>query len=77
LSGASGKSGSAFLLLARAGFVARGVMYLLVAAAVLAAVAVAQLAMGRRLRFLHHVTPQAARHLWVKLPGAAGNCARG
>jgi hypothetical protein len=54
-----------------------GEALLLGAAAVLAGVAIAQVAMGVRLRFLHHMTPQAERHLWVKGLGAAGYCARG
>ncbi|MEA3063180.1 MAG: hypothetical protein QOJ94_2961 [Sphingomonadales bacterium] len=54
-----------------------GEALLLAAAAVLAGVAVAQLAIGIRFRFLHHMTPQAERHWWVKGFGAAGYCARG
>jgi hypothetical protein len=54
-----------------------GEALLLAAAAVLAGVAVAQIAMGVRLRFLHHMTAQAERHLWVKALGAVGYCARG
>ncbi|MEA3037532.1 MAG: hypothetical protein QOE79_45 [Sphingomonadales bacterium] len=54
-----------------------GEALLLGAAAVLAGVAVAQVAMGVRLRFLHHMTAEAERHWWVKGLGAAGYCARG
>jgi hypothetical protein len=54
-----------------------GEAWLFAAAAVLAAVAVAQMTMGVRLRFLHHMTPKAGRHLWVKGLGAVGYCARG
>jgi hypothetical protein len=54
-----------------------GEAWLLVAAAVLAGVAVAQVAMGVGRRFLHHMAPQAERHWWVKGLGALGYCARG
>jgi Domain of Unknown Function (DUF1206) len=54
-----------------------GEALLLAAAAMLAAVAVAQLAMGARLRFLHHMAPEAERYLWLKLFGAVGYGARG
>jgi Domain of Unknown Function (DUF1206) len=54
-----------------------GEAWLFAAAAVLAGIAVAQVAMGIRLRFLHHMIPKAGRHLWVKGLGAIGYCARG
>ncbi|MFL6857793.1 MAG: DUF1206 domain-containing protein [Allosphingosinicella sp.] len=54
-----------------------GETLLLGAAAMLAAVAVAQVAMGVRLRFLHHMSAEAERHWWVKAAGLVGYCARG
>ncbi|MEA3033566.1 MAG: hypothetical protein QOH86_1582 [Sphingomonadales bacterium] len=72
-----GSSGTAETGAATALHLPGGEALLLVAAAVLAGVAVAQMAMGVRLRFLHHMTPGAERHWWVKGLGAAGYCARG
>jgi len=54
-----------------------GEALLLAAAAVLAGVAVVQIALGVRLRFMRHLSPEAERHLWIKAVGAIGYCARG
>ena len=54
-----------------------GEALLLAAAAVLAVVAIVQIALGVRLRFLHHMTSEAGRYWWVKATGAIGYCARG
>lgn len=54
-----------------------GGIWLLIAAAVLAGVAVAQAGMGLGLTFLKHMSPEARDYWWVKACGAVGYCARG
>jgi hypothetical protein len=54
-----------------------GPAVLTIAAAILLAVAGAQLAVGLGRRFLRHMRPEAKRHAWIVAVGMAGYCARG
>jgi hypothetical protein len=54
-----------------------GEALLLLASAVLASVAIVQIGLGVRLRFLRHMKPEAEKHWWIKAVGAIGYCARG